>query len=194
MSFDHAALPSASGICFGSFIDFDEIRDAAVLELDRPAEHLLATNSVCFLSPAPPLLYPRNLTEAEACWTKGMGMALQHVETRNSAINRFCGRVADQESCRVSASLYVSKPGYDSMAVHSDDWDGFLIQVHGSKDFHLNGFETPFDRIRLTTANWLWLPRGVEHRVETPETLSVHLSVNLHRHTPNNSMNYLLPD
>ena len=149
-------------------------------ELHRSVSGLLASRSLCFLVPSPPLAYPADEDEALRLWRSGAGVALQHLELRNAQIRDLARKLAFREGCAVSASLYVSRLGSSSMSEHVDAWDAWLAQVRGAKNLTFSEGEHP-SRIRLAVGDWLWLPSGVAHVADTTEADSVHISINFHR-------------
>jgi hypothetical protein len=151
----------------------------AYRELSRPLDGLLASRSVCFLRPEPPLIYPSTDSGASELWSQGAGFAIQHLEQRNAIVNVLCGLITEREECLVTASLYVSRLGSTSMSEHIDAWDAWLLQLVGTKAFMLRHANR--GRLELAAGDWVFLPSGVPHAVSTPSTLSIHLSVNLHR-------------
>lgn len=149
-------------------------------EFARSVPALLSTRSICFLRPIKPLIYPDSEEAVATLWADGLGMAVQHVETRNPAVRRLCHSLSRRYHSRVTASIYVSGQHFQSFNSHIDMWDAWLFQISGSKVF-LCDIEAGSTELDLRPSKWLWLASGVRHRVETRGECSVHLSVNVHR-------------
>jgi len=182
-SIDTTALAScetASGRCENPTAEL--LNMAVRKELNRPLEDMVAAGSVCFLRPSPPLLYPRDVESFQEYLHQGMGYAIQHVEARNTEIRDICDQLKESHDCLVTASVYVSRKGDASMADHVDAWNALIVQIMGTKRFHLRK-QSPqnveFTHV-MQEGRWLWMRSGVVHRVETPERPSVHLSINIH--------------
>ncbi len=153
----------------------------AYRELSRPLGALIASRSLCFLRPEPPLIYPSTEVDAGKLWEQGAGLAVQHIELRNSVINVLCGQTAERERCVVTASLYISQLGSTSMSEHVDAWDAWLLQVEGRKCFKVRRQRSGQENFDLSAGDWLFIPKDTPHAVSTPSPLSIHLSINLHR-------------
>jgi ribosomal protein L16 Arg81 hydroxylase len=63
----------------------------------------------------------------------------------------------------VAVTAYASHAGDDTMGPHIDAWDGFVVQLAGSKDWWLDDHEA----IRLEAGDGLFIPCGVVHDVRT---------------------------
>lgn len=90
------------------------------------------------------------------------------------------------------ANLYLTPPEAAGLAAHHDPLESFLLQLSGSKTWHLapplhdlplvddevrpGAFE-PTTTVRLTAGDLLYIPRGWLHAGESHDDLSVHLSV-----------------
>lgn len=68
----------------------------------------------------------------------------------------------------VVCSLYCSNALDKGLGVHSDLWDGLIFQIRGEKTWHIydkKGIEK--ETIVLNSGDFLLLPEGVKHDVET---------------------------
>lgn len=152
-------------------------------ELRRPLAGLLANRSVCLLRPEPPLIYPEEPAQVRDLWISGFGIAIQHVEARNETVKVLSDAIADRLACEVTASLYISRTSSLSLSSHIDMWDVWAVQILGEKDFSVSAEPAPWVA-SLDAGGWLWMPSGFPHSVSTPNGLSVHISLNMHRSRP----------
>jgi hypothetical protein len=76
---------------------------------------------------------------------------------------------------RVICTLYESQAGDRNLGAHEDEWDGLIVQMSGSKSWRLwpQPHGQPYD-LRTRVGDVLLLPRGVTHKVATPD-YSVHM-------------------
>jgi lysine-specific demethylase/histidyl-hydroxylase NO66 len=84
--------------------------------------------------------------------------------------------------CQVNA--YVTPPGAQGLALHSDPHDVFVLQAFGGKhwEVHAAPAEPSREPIRavVTTGDAIYMPTGTPHAASTQETLSGHLTVGVH--------------
>lgn len=177
-------MPAMTSVCSTGQLfaepGFSEFSSAVKRELHRPLNSLIASRSLCFLRPEPPLIYPEDEAEVSSFWDDRAGFAVQHVEQRNAVVHALCGALSRRQDRMVTGSVYVSRSGATSMSEHTDAWDAWIIQVSGRKTFFIRDLNGPA-RLELRAGHWLWLPMGWAHSVETPSDVSIHLSINLHR-------------
>lgn len=84
--------------------------------------------------------------------------------------------------CQVNA--YVTPPGAQGLALHSDPHDVFVLQAFGGKHWQIHAApgEEPRDPIEavVATGDAIYMPTGTPHAASTQETLSGHLTVGVH--------------
>jgi len=84
--------------------------------------------------------------------------------------------------CQVNA--YVTPPGAQGLALHSDPHDVFVLQAFGGKhwEVHAAPGESQRDPIQavVSTGDAIYMPAGTPHAAATQETLSGHLTVGVH--------------
>lgn len=98
-------------------------------------------------------------------------------------------------------NAYITPPGSQGFVAHYDDHDVLILQIRGSKVWHLYdgadvaphemrrhepvataGLPLPTD-VRMEIGDVLYLPRGRVHAAESTSEVSVHLTVGLHAPT-----------
>ena len=103
----------------------------------------------------------------------------------------------------IQVNTYVTPPGQTGLAPHYDDHDVLILQIEGSKIWHLyvgadmppreiqrdkdkaidvDGLPPPTD-VRLEAGDVLYVPRGRIHAAETAADQSIHLTVGIHAPT-----------
>lgn len=84
--------------------------------------------------------------------------------------------------CQVNA--YVTPPGSQGLALHSDPHDVFVLQSFGDKrwEIHAAPKEDPRPPIdaTLSPGDALYMPAGTPHAASTQRTLSGHLTIGVH--------------
>jgi quercetin dioxygenase-like cupin family protein len=84
--------------------------------------------------------------------------------------------------CQVNA--YVTPPGAQGLALHSDPHDVFVLQTFGAKRWELHAAPGEAQRgpidVTLTPGDAVYMPRGTPHAASTQEALSGHLTVGVH--------------
>jgi hypothetical protein len=83
-------------------------------------------------------------------------------------------------------NAYITPPGSQGLAVHSDEHDVFVLQVHGSKRWRvfrpvpeLPPSEDPVIDVEMRRGDCLYIPRGFPHAASTQERASAHLTVGI---------------
>ncbi len=84
--------------------------------------------------------------------------------------------------CQVNA--YVTPPGAQGLALHSDPHDVFVLQAFGTKhwEIHAAPDEPSRDPIQavVSTGDAVYMPAGTPHAATTQETLAGHLTIGVH--------------
>ncbi|WP_435768401.1 cupin domain-containing protein [Nocardioides sp. SYSU DS0651] len=80
------------------------------------------------------------------------------------------------------ANAYLTPPGSQGFAVHSDSHDVFVFQTAGSKQWEVHGDEGPED-VLLEPGLSMYLPTGTPHAARAEETVSLHVTVGINQLT-----------
>lgn len=82
--------------------------------------------------------------------------------------------------CQVNA--YLTPPGAQGFAVHSDSHDVFVFQTAGSKQWEVHGEDGP-EEVLLEPGLSMYLPTGTPHAARTQESVSLHVTLGVNQLT-----------
>jgi lysine-specific demethylase/histidyl-hydroxylase NO66 len=131
----------------------------------------------------------------------GATVVLQALHRSWPPLVEFCGQLADELGQPTQCNAYVTPPGSRGFGAHHDTHDVFVLQVDGTKRWHVyepvltlplrsqpsaayvrdgsllaEGAEPVLSTV-LGPGDTLYLPRGYIHAAETNEDRSIHLTV-----------------
>jgi lysine-specific demethylase/histidyl-hydroxylase NO66 len=131
----------------------------------------------------------------------GYTIVLDSVQRYARAIAALSHSVEVELNFATQVNAYFTPPDSQGFVAHSDDHDALIVQLQGSKIWHLYegadvaphemwrhgpippaGLPAPHD-VRLQTGDVLYVPRGRVHAAESTSDLSVHLTIGLHAPT-----------
>lgn len=135
-------------------------------------------------------------------FSDGYTIVLDSLERYVRAITSLSHSIEVELNFPVQVNAYITPPGSTGFLPHYDHHDVLILQLHGSKTWHLHGgaavpphemqrrqevdpdglpapVEAPTD-VRLDAGDTLYLPRGRVHAAETGPAPSVHLTVGIH--------------
>lgn len=131
----------------------------------------------------------------------GYTVVLDGVEQYVRAIASLSHSIEVELNFATKVNAYVTPPGSQGFVAHYDEHDVLILQIQGSKIWHLyNGADVPphemrrqvpIDEaglpsptdLRLEVGDVLYLPRGRVHAAEATSEPSVHLTVGIHAPT-----------
>jgi hypothetical protein len=131
----------------------------------------------------------------------GYTVVLDRVEQYVRAIASLTHSIEVELNYATKVNAYVTPPGSQGFVAHYDEHDVLILQIQGSKIWHLyNGADVPphemrrqepVDQaglpiptdVRLEVGDVLYLPRGRVHAAEATSEPSVHLTVGIHAPT-----------
>jgi bifunctional lysine-specific demethylase and histidyl-hydroxylase NO66 len=131
----------------------------------------------------------------------GYTVVLDCVEQYVRAIASLTHSIEVELNYATKVNAYVTPPGSQGFVAHYDEHDVLILQIQGSKIWHLyNGADVPphemrrqepVDQaglpiptdVRLEVGDVLYLPRGRVHAAEATSEPSVHLTVGIHAPT-----------
>lgn len=80
------------------------------------------------------------------------------------------------------ANAYLTPPGSQGFAVHSDSHDVFVFQTAGSKQWEVHGDGGP-EEVLLEPGLSMYLPTGTPHAARAQETVSLHVTLGINQLT-----------
>ena len=80
------------------------------------------------------------------------------------------------------ANAYLTPPGSQGFAVHSDTHDVFVFQTAGSKQWEVHGDDGP-EEVLLEPGVSMYLPTGTPHAARAQETVSLHVTLGINQLT-----------
>ena len=80
------------------------------------------------------------------------------------------------------ANAYLTPPGSQGFALHSDTHDVFVFQTVGSKQWEVHGQDGP-EEILLEPGVSMYLPTGTPHAARAQQVVSLHVTVGLNQLT-----------
>lgn len=80
------------------------------------------------------------------------------------------------------ANAYLTPPGSQGFALHSDSHDVFVFQTHGSKQWEIHAQGQQLD-VLMEPGTCMYLPTGTPHAARTQQTASLHVTVGINQAT-----------
>ena len=80
------------------------------------------------------------------------------------------------------ANAYLTPPGSQGFAVHSDSHDVFVFQTAGSKLWEVHGQDGP-EEVLLEPGVSMYLPTGTPHAARAQDTVSLHVTLGINQLT-----------
>jgi hypothetical protein len=80
------------------------------------------------------------------------------------------------------ANAYLTPPGSQGFALHSDTHDVFVVQTYGAKDWEVHDGHG-INRIRMEPGVSMYLPTGTPHAARTESDASLHVTIGINRTT-----------
>jgi lysine-specific demethylase/histidyl-hydroxylase NO66 len=79
------------------------------------------------------------------------------------------------------ANAYLTPPGSQGFAVHSDTHDVFVFQTHGTKLWEVH--EDEVQRVLMQPGTCMYLPTGTPHAARAQDTASLHVTIGINQLT-----------
>lgn len=102
-------------------------------------------------------------------------------------LHRYCEPVGDLVSrlelelghpCQANA--YLTPPGSQGFAVHTDSHDVFVVQTHGAKQWEIHGPDGAED-VLMEPGLSAYLPTGTPHAARTQDGASLHVTIGINQ-------------
>lgn len=164
---------------------FEPLMREALGELNRPFEVHQARRALAFCEPGE-IIYPESAQESAQLWESGATVVIQRLSETNQLIRELCESATQALGKEVLCSVYLSRRGGISFSWHKDMWSVFVVQVHGSKTFHVCRSEDELaaaakgERFPLEPGAWLRIDPEEPHMATSEAEYSVHLSFGAH--------------
>jgi hypothetical protein len=120
----------------------------------------------------------------------GATIVLQGLHRHWLPLARFCRDLEIALGHPTQVNAYITPPGSQGLAVHRDEHDVFVLQVHGAKRWQVYepGPELPppgppLIEEELGRGDCLYIPRGFPHAASTQERASAHLTIGILSYT-----------
>lgn len=107
----------------------------------------------------------------------GATIVLQSLHRMHPKVSAFACALEEEISHPVQANAYLTPPGSEGLASHSDGHDVIVVQLHGHKHWRVEDL----GEITLEPGSTLYLPRGTEHEAATRDASSLHLTLGIMR-------------
>ena len=78
------------------------------------------------------------------------------------------------------ANAYLTPPGSQGFALHSDTHDVFTLQTFGSKQWEVHDDGVP-QQVMMTPGTSMYLPTGTPHMARTQATASLHITIGINQ-------------
>lgn len=138
----------------------------------------------------------------------GNTLILRSLHRYHPPIRRLAHQLATELGCPVRVNAFITPPRSTGVDLHYDIHDVFVLQIAGSKQWHLRtppipaplpsqawfdlpaarreqlrAASRPLDDVLLRPGDSLYLPRGTMHAPRTQDDLSIHLTIAVTRLT-----------
>jgi ribosomal protein L16 Arg81 hydroxylase len=126
---------------------------------------------------------------------RGATLLLHRVDHWHAPTRELLANMAAELQRRVEAFFFVTPAGEQGLPLHRDDADVIVVQVAGSKQWHVHEGPEGLDwnpdrlapgeqpaevlRVVLRPGEVLYLPRGFAHRATAAQGVSAHLSLTI---------------
>ncbi|MEZ5180924.1 MAG: cupin domain-containing protein [Acidimicrobiales bacterium] len=111
---------------------------------------------------------------------RGATLVVQSLQRTFPTMVRWCCELEEQVGWPVQANAYLTPPHQRGLDRHADGHDVLVLQLHGAKRWWVDGLGD----LLLRADEVLYLPAGTEHVAETGDEPSLHLTIGIHRPSP----------
>ncbi len=112
----------------------------------------------------------------------GASVVLQGLQRYWPPLTRLVGELEAELGHPCQANAYLTPPGSQGFAVHSDSHDVFVFQTHGSKRWEVHTDDGVQD-ILLEPGLVMYLPTGTPHAARAQDTVSLHVTLGINQLT-----------
>jgi mannose-6-phosphate isomerase-like protein (cupin superfamily) len=182
----HAAPAALAGIL--SLDDVDRLLTASGLR--TPALRVVKDGSICPASSftraatiaGSPLTGLVDARRALAMYDDGATLVLQGLHRYWPRLTELVRGLELELGHPCQANAYLTPPGAQGFAVHSDSHDVFVFQTAGSKQWEVHGSDGP-EQVLLEPGLSMYLPTGTPHAARAQQTVSLHVTIGINQLT-----------
>ncbi|MEZ5220532.1 MAG: cupin domain-containing protein [Ilumatobacteraceae bacterium] len=109
----------------------------------------------------------------------GATIVLQGLHRTTPAFVAYARRLEDEICHPIQVNAYLTPPSSQGLAPHADRHDVLVVQMSGSKQWCVDGLG---DRT-MEPADVLYVPAGTRHVARSTASVSLHLTIGVHRRT-----------
>jgi bifunctional lysine-specific demethylase and histidyl-hydroxylase NO66 len=128
-------------------------------------------------------------------YSEGYSVVINRLHCRSARFALMCRTLENDFYCPIGANLYLTPANSQGFRPHVDTHDVFILQLHGTKEWHV---ADPYDELPLATAkkakvdslidhrkfvlapgDTLYIPRGFPHEAVTAASSSLHVTVSV---------------
>ncbi|ANH83906.1 cupin [Niabella ginsenosidivorans] len=137
-----------------------------------------------------------NTEKAFALFNDGGTFVIQAGQRYFDHLSACCMELSRKFNAPVQANLYITPNRSQGFNPHWDTHDVFVLQISGTKTWHLYGFEKelptknqgfiskgyskePIQTIRLSPGDFLYVPRGYVHDAVADDGISSHITIGI---------------
>lgn len=128
------------------------------------------------------LVDPRKALELFA---DGATVVFQGLHRYHPPLTRLIAELELELGHPCQANAYLTPPGSQGFAVHSDSHDVFVFQTAGSKQWEVHGSDDPdgAEEVVLEPGLSMYLPTGTPHAARAQQTVSLHVTIGINQLT-----------
>jgi bifunctional lysine-specific demethylase and histidyl-hydroxylase NO66 len=102
------------------------------------------------------------------------------VHRANKALRTVCAKLEWETGHPCQMNMYVSPPGGQGFATHTDDHDVLVLQLAGKKKWVLPGYNPGKGECLTASGDLLYIPRGRPHAARcSSDEMSVHITLGI---------------
>ncbi|MFT3904552.1 MAG: cupin domain-containing protein [Niabella sp.] len=135
-----------------------------------------------------------NTEKAFALFNNGATLVIQAGQRYFDNLSKCCMALSQKFNSPVQANLYITPNKSQGFNPHWDTHDVFVVQISGTKTWHLYGFEKelptknqpfiskgyekqPLQTIQVCPGDFLYVPRGYVHDAQADDGISAHITI-----------------
>lgn len=117
-----------------------------------------------------------------ALFAGGATVVFQGLHRYHPPLTRLVAQLELELGHPCQANAYLTPPGSQGFAVHSDTHDVFVFQTAGTKQWEVHGPDGP-EEVLLEPGLSMYLPTGAPHAARAQDTVSLHVTVGINQLT-----------